>query len=413
MIMQLLQSLIRKKRKAESRFKYYTGILHLWLGLLSGIVVFIVSLTGGIYTFKNQIIDLYNYDKVYVQEEHKPFLPLDEIRIIFQNQHLEVNQINIPDQKDKSLIIACTDTKTLESGTYYVNPYSGKIIGTGNFGLANFFEIILQLHKTLLLGGIGKQIVGASILIFVILLISGLILWFPKKWKRKQIQDALLIRWKAKFFRINYDLHNVLGFYAFLLLMLIAITGLYVSYPWVKSGLIVALGGTPVLTQDADEETKAELSSKFAEVLQKMVEMESEKADSTPQTSTSIDQIMTNVHQKLNYEGLTKISLPNENNPRFQVQKINQENWLGAHLPDQISFNKKGELKELELFTDKPLHKQFIEISLPLHTGEIMGLPSLIIYFLATLIGCSLPITGFIIWWKKNTPKPKKRKHSK
>src|SRR5690606_39505133 len=52
------------------------------------------------------------------------------------------------------------------------------------------------------------------------------------------------------------------------------------------------------------------------------------------------------------------------------------------------------------LFADKPLHKQFVEISKPLHTGEIMGLPSAILYFIVALIGCMLPITGFIIWWK-------------
>jgi uncharacterized iron-regulated membrane protein len=58
-------------------------------------------------------------------------------------------------------------------------------------------------------------------------------------------------------------------------------------------------------------------------------------------------------------------------------------------------------LKKLELFSDKTLANQFMAISLPLHTGEIMGLTGVIIYFIVVLIGASMPITGFLIWYRK------------
>lgn len=88
-------------------------------------------------------------------------------------------------------------------------------------------------------------------------------------------------------------------------------------------------------------------------------------------------------------------------NPRYIIRKINTHNFLGSKVNDRVEFDRKGELRSLERFKDKPLHRQFIEISLPLHTGEIIGLPGSILYFLICLIGCSLPITGFILWWKK------------
>ena len=397
--MRFLKALLSKKRKNESWFKYSVRLLHIWLGLLSSFVIFTVCITGSIYTFKNQIIDLYNYDKVYVSEENIETISYDTISDSFLKKGIKINQITISDAANKSLVIGYINTITSNPGTYYVNPYSGEIVGSGDYSLENFFSIVLNIHRSLLINEVGKQIVGASILIFVGMLISGLILWWPKKWK--QLKQGLKIKWNAKFTRINFDLHNVYGFYFFVPLLFIAITGLYVSYPWVKSGLIVAMGGSPILTANTSAKTNDGLSNEFSNILQEMIEKEDEKSTMKTVKPISIDSILKLSNKKLNYQAITTIKMPDEKDPRFTIKKINRENWLKALLPDIISFNKKGELKKVELFKDKPLNKQFVEISLPLHTGEIMGWPSLIFYFITTLIGCSLPITGFIIWWKK------------
>lgn len=397
--MNIAKSLLRSKRKKESWLKYIMSVLHLWLGLLSSIVIIIVCLTGSIYTFKNQIIDAYNHDKVYITPQYKPYRSLDSIQNSLKNRGLELTHITIPDSPKKSLKIVYDNGEKDILGSYYVNPYSGEILGTGDHSLERFFSVVLNLHKSLLLSGLGKQIVGASILIFVFMLFSGFILWLPKKWK--QLKNGLKIKWNARFYRLNYDLHNVLGFYFMLLLFLISITGLYVSYPWVKSGLIVALGGNPVLTANADEATKEALSNDFQSLLEEMMEKENENSTLQDAKPASLDSIYKLSNEKLPYESITVIALPSKENSRFLVKKINRENWLKALLPDELSFSKTGELKKVNLFKDKPLNKQFVEISLPLHTGEILGWPSLIFYFLTTLVGTSLPITGFIIWWKK------------
>ena len=61
----LIALFLRKRKKNESFFKYAIGLIHLWLGLLSSIVICIICLTGCLYAFKNQITDLYNYDIVW------------------------------------------------------------------------------------------------------------------------------------------------------------------------------------------------------------------------------------------------------------------------------------------------------------------------------------------------------------
>lgn len=178
-----------------------------------------------------------------------------------------------------------------------------------------------------------------------------------------------------------------------------AITGLYITYPWMKNAIIVTLGGESILKKETPANN--EVSDSFAALLQEMLEKEAEKTDTVSMGIFPLEKVQKMADEYLNYHATTTIVMPAETTPRYTVRKINTNNLLGAKVNDVVTFDKKGEMRSLDRFRDKPLHRQFIEISLPLHTGEIIGLPGIILYSLISLIGCSLPITGFIIWWKK------------
>lgn len=399
--MGILKSLVRKRRKKESAFKYAMGLLHLWLGLLSSVVIFVCCLTGSLYAFKNQITDVYNRDKIYVKAQGNR-LPMDSIQSRLIAENLELTAVIMPEDSRKSYVISFRDTQTNVAKTEYLNPYTGVMLGVGQPGPEAFFAFVLDVHRTMLLNQTGKQIVGAAVLIFVFMMFSGFILWLPRKFK--DLKKALSVKLTRKWFRLNYDLHRTLGFYSLLLLLFMAITGLYVTYPWVKNALVVSLGGAPVLTSGQSDRTDAALSSAFSDLLKDMVDKQDELVALKDVKPISLDSIFGLAMAKLPYQATTSITLPDEKDPRYRIRKINTQNWLGAQLPDEISFDKTGDLKSIDLFSNKPIDKQFTELAKPLHTGEIMGLPSIILYFIVSLIGCSLPITGFIIWWKKVKP---------
>lgn len=242
----------------------------------------------------------------------------------------------------------------------------------------------------------GRQVVGASVLIFCFLLLSGLILWLPKK--LKYVKQGLTIKIKSKFARLNHDIHNVMGFYTFLLLFFIAVTGLYVTYPWMKNTLIVALGGASIAEATAIDNKEA--NSAFDDLMADMMQKQNEKK-ATPAKTVPLDQIINLSNKELSYNATTSVALPNKDNPRFVVIKTNTENLLGMMLPDEVTFDQAGQLKSKNIFAQLPLNKQFTALAKPLHTGEIMGLASIIIYFIVCLIGFLLPVTGFFIWWHR------------
>ena len=124
------------------------------------------------------------------------------------------------------------------------------------------------------MGNVGRQILGAGVLIFVFLLFSGFVLWLPKR--IRNLKQSLTVKWNARFQRLNYDLHNTLGFYTFLLLFFIAITGLYVTYPWVKNILIVSLGGESISSINAENKGADDA---FAGLLSDMIQKQNEKKE--------------------------------------------------------------------------------------------------------------------------------------
>ena len=390
----LLKSLYRKKRKNESVTKYLMWLMHLWLGLLSSIIVFVMCLTGCLYAFKNQVIDFSNRDKVYISATAEKTKNADLIQAELLRENKQLTSLLIPADKGRSYVIGYRENQ-LDKSAYY-NQYTGELLGQADVGSGRFFELVLDLHRNLMLGNVGRQIVGASVLIFCILLISGLILWLPKK--LKFLKQGLTVMWKAKFQRVNYDLHNTLGFYTFLMLFFMAVTGLYVTYPWVKNDLIVGLGGTSI---DNIAQEKDNADDPFGGLLEDMLQKQDEKKNLKNSASASIDMILHLADQHLPYKAVTSVELPNKDNPRYVVIKTNTQNALGMMFPDEVTFDKTGVFKTKELFSDKPLNKQFTALAKPLHTGEIMGLPSIIIYCIVSLIGCSLPVTGFLIWWHR------------
>ena len=389
------KQLLRKRRKKESLFKYIMSVLHLWLGLLSSIIIFIVCLSGCIYAFKTQIENLIDRDVVYVKSDNNSSkIAIDTILNNFENQFGGATNITVFKENNKSVLVSSFSKDNTGVSAYY-NPISGELLGVKNTTSIAFFDFILEVHRFLLAGDVGKFINGVAVLMFIFLLFSGFIIWLPKK--INQLKKSLKIKLDAKFHRVNYDLHRVLGFYSILLLFFISVTGLYVSFYWVKNAVIIGLGGDSIVISDTNIALKESLSSSFDVLFDDL----SAKENTVLKKESSLQSILLKTDSILKNEGTKVILLAKENTKSINITKMNTDNLLHFYVPDKIEFSIDGSVRKQELFKKLALHEQFKLIAKPLHTGEIMGLPTIIIYFLISLVGCSLPVTGFIIWFKK------------
>jgi uncharacterized iron-regulated membrane protein len=427
-----------KKKSKKSLFKRIMAWLHLWLGLASGIIVVIVSITGCIYVFENEIKDFIE-DWRFVEPQEKAFLlpsqlvtiadkamkgkhatsvtfgEKDDAAIVgyFIQKKEEKGKDGKGESKGRKQNLAKNDSvkaKSLEKGkgkgkdkeekprkrrsgiftSIYMNPYTGEILHTKSVSRTDspdFFRWILNGHRALWLPyDIGRPIVGVAVIIFVILLISGIVLWWPTKWIKSIINKSFKIKTDASFKRVNYDLHNVLGFYSCIFLFFIAVTGLVWSFGWWSKSLYwVTSGGKPLVEN-----------------------RESPKSDTTHIKTfelTTVDRVLQNISKENPQAAGIMLSIPEKPADAIGAFVYKQKNTY--YNMDRYSFDQQT-LKEISIKT--PFSGKYIEANIPdkirrmnydIHVGAVLGLTGKFIAFFASLISASLPITGFLIWWGK------------
>lgn len=110
----------------------------------------------------------------------------------------------------------------------YVDPVSGAVLGTGTAGLPPVLAFAHQLHGNLLMGQDGRRLNGYLGLAMVLLGISGLVLWWPKK---GQWKNAFLVRRTAKGLRFHRELHGMLGIWMYVVFIAVSFSGMAISWP--------------------------------------------------------------------------------------------------------------------------------------------------------------------------------------
>ncbi|SNR77683.1 Uncharacterized iron-regulated membrane protein [Lutibacter flavus] len=367
--------------------------MHLWLGLSSGLIVFIVALTGCIYVFSQEFTNTFRKSEMYIEPQEKA-IPISKLWESTQSQidtTYQLSWVNIYNNPKKSWIFYAYQgnenaTTYFESIDYYksiyVNPYTGEILKIYNEEL-DFFNIVKMLHWSLLLKTeYGQPIVGYSTIIFVLMLISGFILWWPKNKNSRKLRFSFQWKKTTKWKRKNYDFHNIFGFYIGSVAIIISLTGLVWAFTWFQA-IVYVVGSGTTTPPDFSKATSTFIDSPKEIALDLALDKTVKKYPNsngfrlTPaQDSTDIINIY--IQQ---YDGLYYV------NHSLQF--------------DQYS----GELLKERNHKNKNFGEKLINANYDVHVGAILGIPGKIIAFFASLICATLPLTGFLIWFGRKRKK--------
>lgn len=369
-----------KKLSFRQRFRARILWGHRWLGIISGLVVFVVSITGCMYVFEKECRELFQHKYYFVKEQHTPKKPLAELQLAVQAGYPKekITSIRFKETADAAYLFSTKSRKTIS-----VNPYTAAIIGDRNTQ-NDFFNVVLRLHRNLLLGKTGTQIIKWNVLIFFILCVSGLVIWWPKQ--KKFFRQAVKINFKTKNWkRLNWDLHSVLGFYALLLLMVISLTGIFWMFDSVRNGL------------------------KF--VTRQPGSKKEEKLKSALQAGTifSLDQAYTRATAM--YAGASEVVITPPQDSVAPLRVTMQYPYTIVRKQNIIYYDQySGEVMRENLYKNYTAYDKISRSNYQLHTGDMpgLGIGTKIIYFLASLISASLPITGFLVWMGRKKKAKKK-----
>ena len=356
--------------------KQIIGKLHLWLGLASGLVVLIVAGTGTLLVFEDELDEWANKEFFVVAvPQNAQRVSVDSIYHVAKayDTSLKITRIYLESKAPERSVIFYAKKKKTNTWHIAVNPYTGKVIRARNLD-KRFFGVVLNLHRHLCLNEVGKTITHASCLIFVLMVITGLVLWWPKRWQI--LKQRTRIAWSSKWKRLNWDLHAVGGFYVHLVLLAIGLTGLVFAYPWFSNLVYQLADGKPAPKKEAPANTvKEPIKAGFYESL--------------------YDQ----ANRRLPYKGRVTILFPEKDSLAITVNKINREAAVD-NIVDALYFEKgTGRLLKENLFKNSSTGNKIRRMNLPIHTGKLFGWPTQILALIAALVAFSLPITGFLIYW--------------
>lgn len=351
------------------------GKLHLWLGLASGLVVLIVAGTGILLVFEDELDEWANHDFYFVSvPQNAQRLPVDSLyhTAVAYNPEIKVTRIYIETREPGRSVIFMAKKDKKYTWHIAVNPYTGQLIEAREFN-KRFFGVVLNLHRHLCMNETGLAITGASCLIFVVMIITGIVLWWPKRWH--MLKQRTRIAWSSKWKRLNWDLHAVGGFYVHLVLLAIALTGLTWAYDWFNNGIYLLADGKPMKKIEAPANVvKQPIQAGFYESLYQQT------------------------NARLPYKGRISMLLPAIDSLAVTVNKMNHE-VAANNVIDVLYFEKgTGRLLKENLFKNSSTGNKIRRMVYPIHTGKLFGLPTQIIALIAAIVAFSLPVTGFLIY---------------
>ncbi len=369
--------------------KKVIGKIHLWLGLTSGLIVFIISITGCIYVFEQELKSVVYKDRQVIEVPDRAIKkPLSELLTVAQQEVGEehpIQGIEISDAANHTYSFRTFQVRDNKAMTYfgeivyqhkvYINPYTAETVKNENTKY-EFFTLVLRLHRNLLLKKeIGQVVVGSSVIIFVVMLISGIVLWWPKN--IAAIKKRLSFKWKntTKWKRKNYDVHSILGFYSSWIILVVALTGLTWAFDWFNDSVQwIANGGVK------SEKVKPLYS------------------DTTQANSVlPIDKILVDLKKQNPKTHTFTISFPEKSDGVINASARSSTHVRYTMLRYQFDqFT--GTLLKITNFDEKNTGEKLKTMNYDIHTGAILNLPGKILAFIASLISASLPVTGVYIW---------------
>lgn len=371
---------------------------HLWLAVPFGIIVTIICFSGAMLVFEPEIVNVLRHDQIYVDNPRHTVLPVDEIvRKVEQTLPSDVKVTGVTMYSDPNLSYKVNLSKPRRAAMY-VDQYTGQLKGL--YERPAFFDFMQRLHRWLLdsrddSGGVfwGRTIVGISTIMFVLVLLSGVVIWWPRT--ARMLRNSLKITTSKSRHLLWRSLHVAGGMYVLLLLLTMALTGLTWSFTWYSKGFNALFGVREV--EKSGAVVYAEQQAKDAAKAKNKTGEAGDK-DGKGGKATDVYAEWQTVYDTLRAR--------NVNFDNITVSDGTADVAFGGlgnqRAADKYKFNPAdGRITSVALYADGDISSKIRGWILSVHIGNWGGLFTRILWFVAALFGATLPVTGYYLWIRR------------
>ncbi|MBT9392619.1 PepSY domain-containing protein [Hymenobacter sp. NST-14] len=392
--------------------------VHLYLSLASGLIIAVVCLTGAGLVFEKELEQAWHPARYFVPPATTPALPLARLRqaVLARKPGARITGVKVYADPTRTVEFSLAATpgeapgaarpagprrprgggqEAAASGgqgkpagqggggkgnheggrgpTVFVNPYTAAVTGELNYRETVFFTL-MAVHRGMVGGPVGKLVVGVSTLLFLVILGTGLVLWWPAT--RKALRQRLQVKWGSGWKRLNHDLHIVLGFYSALFLFVFAFTGLAWSFEWFNKGIYA-------VTNSPQERPEPPVSGAAA---------------TEPGAALTPDAALTRARQLAPAAVYYALQLPKDAAGSIRVATLRPDAAYDNATDELYLDQYSGQVLRQQTYEQRNLGQRVRGLFKPVHTGALFGWPSKILSLVVCLLGVTFPITGTVLW---------------
>ncbi len=353
---------------------------HFYAGIFCIPFVIVLALTGAIYLFK----------PYYEQWQESQFHQLpDTGERLSANEQIQsaLNAIpngkflsyRLPQAADESVLV---NVQAQENWQVFVNPYSGEITGKQETS-AQLMNVIKTIHGELLLGNVGSILVELAACWAIVLVVTGLYLWWPRN--AQGLAGIIYPRLREGSRTFWRDLHAVTGIWISALALFLLITGLPWALVWGAALKEVRSFELASMQQDVQQDW----TQSRAQEHQHWRAQASDTFNLTPEILLTAE--------KLKLVAPVELSIANSHHNSWKASSQNANRPLRA----DVWIGSDGSIEKQSGFAEKKLVDRAIGIGIAAHEGNLFGWFNLVLGVLTCAGLILISVSGFILWRKR------------
>jgi sulfite reductase (NADPH) flavoprotein alpha-component len=358
--------------------------VHSIVGLVLALLLSLIALTGVIMSFEDEIVDHLNAGIMQVVPRTVPALLPDELvaRLKAVPDAGKVTAIMLSSDPSAAVHVRfARDEQGARPSSLYVDPYDGHVLGVPRG--EDFFATVRRLHRWLLIPGDakgwGRQITGVAALGLIVMLISGLVLRWPRRASsvKMWLKPNLGLSGRG----LHRSLHAVIGTWVLPVYLVMTLTGLWYSFDWYKDGVVWLLSRPNVAA--------AKMQPK-----QSRPPGRSERAP-----PVGFDRAWSALqHEESGGFARAQLTLQAGPGTVMRIRSWPKDSTLES-MRDEFRIDAvTGQIVSAERYADKTLGEKAIASVLDIHRGAVLGWPGKLAFMVAAALMPLFAITGVLLY---------------
>ncbi|SEO24369.1 PepSY-associated TM helix domain-containing protein [Bradyrhizobium sp. OK095] len=374
--------------------------VHSIAGLVLALLLALIALTGATMSFEDEIVDQLNAGIMQVAPRQTPPLMPDELvaRLEAVPDFGKVASVTLSSDASAAVRVRFgRDEQGARRTSLYVDPYDAHVLGSPRG--EEFFATVRRLHRWLLISGDakgwGRQITGVAALGLIVMLISGVVLRWPRRASsvKMWLKPNLGLGGRA----LHRSLHAVIGTWVLPVYLVMTLTGLWYSFDWYKDGVVRLLSRPEV--------TAAKMQPKMSAKAPRAA------GPTEPAQPIGFDRAWTTFRREEgDHFSRALLTLPAGPGTAIRIRSWPKDSTLDTTRDEFRIDAVTGQLASAERYADKTFGEKMIANLLDIHRGAVLGWPGKLVFMIAAALMPLFAVTGVLLYLSRRKLRPSRQR---